>query len=150
MTYLMKGERPVSVTAVTQHFKPELYPKVEDEATIIISYPKSQCIIQASCNWPYSRKDMEIYGTTGSIITIDNNNMRVKSKAMRTEKPEKVTSKDILVYVDPFDYFYDVLKGKVKMSNYDLYSLPNNLVVVEILEAARESAKTGKTIMFKK
>lgn len=149
MTYLMKGERPVSVTAVTQHFKPEVYPKVDDEATIIVSYPKSQCIIQASWNWPYSRKDMEIYGTTGSIITVDNNNMRVRSKTMKAENPVRITSKDISVYVDPFDYFYDVLMGKVKMSNYDLYSLANNLVVVEILEAARESAKTGKTIMLK-
>ena len=150
MTYLTKGERPVSVTAVTQHFKPEVYPKVEDEATIIVSYPKTQCIIQASWNWPYSRKDMEIYGTTGSIITVDNNNMRVRSKTMRAEKLEKFTSKDISVYVDPFDYFYDVLKGKLKMNSYYLYSLPNNIMVVEILEAARESAKTGKTIMLKK
>ena len=150
MTYLMKGERPVSVTAVTQHFKPEVYPKVDDEATILISYPKTQCIIQASWNWPFNRKDMEIYGTAGSIITIDHENMRVRNRTMRAEKPERITSKDISVYVDPFDYFFDVLRGKVKMNNYDLYSLPNNTVVVEILEAARESAKTGKTIMLKK
>jgi predicted dehydrogenase len=150
MTYLMKGEKPVSVTAVTQHFKPEVYPKVDDEATIIVSYPKTQCIIQASWNWPFNRKDMEIYGTTGSIITIDNDNMRVRNRTMKAEKPERITSKDIPVYVDPFDYLYDVLKGKVKMNNYDLYSLPNNMVVVEILEAARESAKTGKTIILKK
>ena len=150
MTYLMKGERPVSVTAVTQHFKPEVYPKVDDEATIIVSYPNTQCIIQASWNWPFSRKDMEIYGTSGSIITIDNANMRVRNRTMKTEQPLKITPKDISVYVDPFEYFYDVLKGKVKMNNYDLYSLPNNTVVVEILEAARESAKTGKTIMLKK
>lgn len=150
MTYLMKGEHPISVTAVTQHFKPEIYPKVDDEATIIVSYPKTQCIIQASWNWPFNRKDMEIYGNSGYIITIDNDNMRVRNRAMQTEKLERVTAKDIPVYVDPFDYFYDVLKGKVKMSNYDLYSLPNNMVVVEILEAARESAKTGKTVILKK
>jgi hypothetical protein len=36
------------------------------------------------------------------------------------------------------------------MNDYGLYSLPNNSVVVEILEAARESAKTGKTIVLKK
>jgi predicted dehydrogenase len=149
MTYLMKGERPVSVTAVTQHFKPEVYPKVDDEATIIVSYPNTQCIIQASWNWPFSRKDMEIYGTSGSIVTIDNANMRVRNSTMKTEQPLKITPKDISVYVDPFEYFYDVLKGKVKMNNYDLYSLPNNTVVVEILEAARESAKTGKTIVLK-
>ena len=150
MTYLMKGEKPVSVTAVTQHFKPEVYPKVDDEATIIVSYPKTQCIIQASWNWPYSRKDMEIYGTTGSVITTDNENMRIRNRTMKVEKTERITAKDIAVYVDPFGYFYDVLRGKVKMNDYGLYSLPNNSVVVEILEAARESAKTGKTIVLKK
>ncbi len=52
MTYLMKGQQPLSVTAVTQHFKPEVYPKVDDEATIIVTYPTAQCIIQGSWNWP--------------------------------------------------------------------------------------------------
>lgn len=150
MTYLMKGEEPVSVTAVTRQFKPDVYPKVDDEATIIVTYQKAQCIIQASWNWPFSRKDMEIYGNSGYIITVDNNNMKVRNGTMKKEKPLVVTAKDIPVYTDPFGYFYDVLKGKVKMSNYDLYSLQNNVVVVEILEAARESARTGKTIMLKK
>jgi predicted dehydrogenase len=50
MTYLKKGMKPVSVTAVTRHFKPEIYPKVDDEATIIVCYPDAQCIIQASWN----------------------------------------------------------------------------------------------------
>ena len=56
MTYLMHGQQPISVTAVTQHFKPDIYPKVDDEATIIVSYPTAQCIIQASWNWPFWQK----------------------------------------------------------------------------------------------
>ena len=39
MTYLMNGQMPTSVTAVTQQFKPNIYPKVDDEATIILTYP---------------------------------------------------------------------------------------------------------------
>ena len=35
-TWLMEGEEPLTVTAVTQQFKPETYPKVEDEATIVV------------------------------------------------------------------------------------------------------------------
>jgi len=150
MTFLTKGEEPISVTAVTQHFKPEVYPKVDDEATIIVSYPKSQCIIQASWNWPFGRKDMEIYGNTGYIIAIDKSNMRLRKGTMQTEQLKQVTSKDIAVYEDPFSYFADVLSGKVKMTTYDPYSLENNVQVVKILDAARESAKTGKTIMLKK
>lgn len=73
MTGLMKGEKPLSVTAVTKQYKPDVYPKVDDDATIIVNYPSTECIIQASWNWPYNRKDMEIYGDNGYIITLDKN-----------------------------------------------------------------------------
>ena len=149
MTGLMHNQKPLSVTAVTKQYKPDVYPNVDDDATIIVNYPMAECIIQASWNWPFNRKDMEIYGDGGYIITIDNTNMRLRSKAMPSEVPQAVTSKDIKVYEDPFSYFYDVLKGKVTMKPYDLYALENNVMVVEILEAARESAKTGKTVLIK-
>jgi predicted dehydrogenase len=150
MTYILKGEEPVSVTAVTRHFKPEIYPKVDDEATIIVSYPGAQCIIQASWNWPFGRKDMEIYGVTGYIVASNGNTMRLRNGNMDAEHIVNVTSKDIAVYEDPFSYFADVLKGKIKMSKYDPYSLENNLVVVRILDAARKSALTGKTVVLYK
>jgi len=148
MTALTKGEKPVSVTAVTRQFKPEVYPKVDDDATIIVSYPNAQCIIQASWNWPFSRKDMEIYGDIGSIITVNNQDMRIRGKGMEAEKTEKVTSADVAVYEDPFAYFADVIHGKIKMPAYGLYSLENNLQVVKILDAARKSAKSGKMVKF--
>jgi len=150
MTYLEKGQQPVSVTAVTRHFKADIYPKVDDEATIIVTYPESQCIIQASWNWPFGRKDMEIYGKSGYIIAVNNNTMRLRQGKMDAEKTIQVTSKDIAVYVDPFSYFADVIKGKIKMSEFDPYSLENNLVVVKILEAAKQSAETGRTVLFAK
>jgi len=146
MTYLMKGEEPVSVTAVTRHFKPDLYPKVDDEATIIVSYPDAQCIIQASWNWPFGRKDMEIYGVSGYIFAENNYNMRLRNSKMDAERSVKVTATDVAVYEDPFSYFADVLKGKIKMTKYDPYSLENNIIVVKILDAARQSAATGKTV----
>jgi predicted dehydrogenase len=149
MTALTKGEKPVSVTAVTRQFKPQLYPKVDDEATIIVSYPDCQCIIEASWNWPFGRKDMEIYGTTGSIITIDGKDMRVRGAGMQKEELKHVTSGDVAVYEDPFSYFSDVIRGKITVPEYGLYSLKNNIEVVKILDAARESAKSGKNILLK-
>lgn len=150
MTYLMKGEKPVSVTAVTQHFKPAIYPKVEDEATIIVTYPMAQCIIQASWNWPFSRKDMEVYGETGYVIAVNNTAMRLRNAETNAERTIEVTSKDVPVYEDPFSYFADVIRGKASVGKNSLYSLENNVTVVQILEAARESAKTGKTVVLKK
>jgi len=149
MTYLQKGQEPVSVTAVTRNFKPEIYPNVDDEATVIVNYPESQCIIQASWNWPFGRKDMEIYGDAGYVIASDNMTMHLRNRTMNQELVKQITSKEIPVYEDPFSYFADVIRGKVIMTKYDPYSLANNLTVVKILEAARESAKTGKTVVLK-
>ncbi len=149
MTCLNNGERAVSVTAVTRQFKPEIYPKVDDEATIIVSYPESQCIIQASWNWPFGRKDMEIYGETGYILAENRTDMKIRGKEMTSEKQEKITSNDIAVYEDPFVYFADVIHQKITMPEYGLYAMKNNIEVVRILDAARESAKTGKTVTLK-
>ena len=62
MTWLMDNQRPLAVTAVTQRFQPAVYPRVDDEATILLEYPNAQGIIQASWNWPFNRKDLEVYG----------------------------------------------------------------------------------------
>ncbi|MBC8165345.1 MAG: Gfo/Idh/MocA family oxidoreductase, partial [Bryobacteraceae bacterium] len=65
MTWLMDNARPVAVTAMTKTIKPASYPKVDDDATILVEYPRAQGIIEASWNWPFSRKDFEVYGEHG-------------------------------------------------------------------------------------
>jgi predicted dehydrogenase len=45
---------------------------------------------------------------------------------------------------DPVRYLAAVTRGEVRPSG--LSSLENNLIVTEILEAARESAQTGRTV----
>ncbi len=146
-TWLMRGERPVSVTAVTQQIKPEVYPKVDDEATIVIAYKKAQVIIQASWNWPYSRKDMELYGKTGYVFCKDGLNMQWKEN----EKTDPVSFAAPALQQDrndPFAYMARVIRGEIKMSAYDLSAPATNEMVVKILEAARVSAKTGKKVIW--
>ncbi len=150
MTYLMKGIKPISVTAVTQNFKPTVYPKVDDEATIIVTYPSAQCIIQASWNWPFGRKDMEVYGETGYAIAVNNTSLRIRNKESENEKSIRVTAEEMGVYEDPISYFADVVRKKIKVPENGLYSLENNVMVCKILEAARESARTGKKVILKK
>ncbi|HZY82147.1 MAG TPA: Gfo/Idh/MocA family oxidoreductase [Cyclobacteriaceae bacterium] len=147
ITWLMDGRRPTSVTAVTQTIKPDIYPKVDDEATIIVTYPQMQGIIQASWNWPFGRKDMEIYGKTGSIMA-DRNESRLRTGA---KEPVIVTPSVKLErpYNDPFAYLAGVVHGEVRLSPTDLSSLENNVIVVEILEAAKQSAKDGKAVFLK-
>lgn len=147
MTWLMNGKKPESVFAVTQQFKPDVYPKVDDEATIVLTYPKAQAIIQASWNWPYSRKDIEIYGTKGYVFA-DRQGIKLRPSERQAEVTEAVPTRP-RPYNDPFSYLAAVVRGEIKMEETDLSSLENNLIVVEILEAAKQSAKEGRRIYLK-
>ena len=148
ITYLMHGEKPISVTAVTNHFKPKLYKKVDDDATILVQYEKTQAVLQASWNWTFSRKDMEVYGDSAYIISVNAQTMKLRNKESSQEYEKMVTEKDIHVFTDPFSYLHAVLRGEEKIEQFGLYSLENNMMVVKILEAAKQSAKTHKTIYF--
>jgi predicted dehydrogenase len=146
-TWMMKGETPETVSAVTQQIKPEKYPKVDDEATIILTYKKAQVIIQASWNWPYSRKDMEVYGKDGFVFCKDGTNMQVRESDQK-ETQSIAAEKLPADRSDPFAYLAQVIRGTIKMNTYDLSSPSNNEIVVKILEAAKAAARTGKTIRW--
>ncbi len=148
LTWLNRGAKPESVLAITQQIKPDIYPKVDDEATILLKYPKMQGIIQASWNWPFSRKDMEVYGKTGYVIADNGTDIRVRLKDDKTERKESL-KKLGTPYNDPFSLFAALVRKEIELPKYDLSSLENNMIVVEILEAAKKSAKTGKAVKLK-
>jgi predicted dehydrogenase len=147
MTWLMDNQRPLKVTALTQTDKPDIYPHVDDEATVLLEYPKAQGIIQASWNWPISRKDFEVYGATGYAIATGGDNLRVRLPGARNEEtrtPPELKPQE----ADSISYLIGVVRGTIKPSG--LSSLENNIIVIEILDAARESARTGRTITLGK
>jgi len=148
MTWLMHGEAPLTVTAVLNRDKPQIYPKVDDDATIVLAYPEAQAVIQGSWNWPFSRKDMEVYGATGYVITVAADGLRTRLQHDSSEhtstaaplSPEESTS---------LSYLVGVLRGQIAAKG-DLSALDTNVVVVQILDAARESARTGKSVRLTK
>ena len=142
MTWPMDGQLPETVTAVTQQIKPEIYPRVDDEATIIVTYPKAQAIVQASWNWPFDRKDMEVYGQTGYVITVKRDDIRVRRAG---GQEEQVAARPL---PSPYDNSISLLRAVVLdgMKPDGLSSLETNMTVTEILDAARRSAASGKTI----
>jgi predicted dehydrogenase len=144
MTWLFDDQRPVAVTAVTQRFKPSIYPEVDDEATILIEYPGAQGIAQASWNWPFSRKDLEVYAERAYVVATGPNQVRLrlpgKPETAGTPEPWPDDERDAISYLAA------VVQGRLKPSG--LSGLANNLIVVEILEAARESARTGRRVVL--
>jgi predicted dehydrogenase len=142
VTWLMDGQRPTSVTAVTQTVKPDIYPRVDDEATIILTYPKAQAILQGSWNWPINRKDMEVYGEKGYAIAMGPDSIRVRVRG-ETEQlraaPRLVSPHD-----DGVSYLKAVVLNGLKPNGPSSLSL--NIIATEILDAARQSARTGTRI----
>jgi predicted dehydrogenase len=141
-TYLMDNQRPLAVTAVTQQIKPNVYPRVDDEATVILTYPHAQGIIQASWNWPAGRKDIEVYGTKGSACSAGRDLVRLRTG----DDPEKDVASPPpgSPENDPLSYLSAVVRGRIRPSGPT--SLENNLIVSEILDAAHRSAAAGRTI----
>jgi glucose-fructose oxidoreductase len=148
MTWLMHGEAPLTVTAVANHDKPEIYPKVDDDATIVLQYPHAQAVIQASWNWPFSRKDMEVYGATGYDITVGPDKVRVRHEHDSDERtitaaPLSPPENNSLAYLGA------VLRGQI-VPKGDLTALDTNIVVMQILDAARTSAREGRTVRLER
>ncbi|MGB5459376.1 MAG: Gfo/Idh/MocA family oxidoreductase [Eudoraea sp.] len=146
-TWLMHGANPISVSCIVQQIKPHMYPKVEDEATIVLTYPNSQVIIQASWNWPYNIKDMKIYGNEGYIFCINSFDMEVLEKGNKESVEIKAAPLPKRVN-DPFALFQQVIQEDFSLPPFSPSSIENNILVMQILEAAKISAKTGSTVLW--
>ena len=88
---------------------------------------------------------MEIYGQTGYVSVPNQNLLRVRLRnGKETEiKPDVLTGPN----ADPISYLAAVARKEIVPSG--LSSLAVNITVVEILDAAHVSARTGKRVDFK-
>jgi predicted dehydrogenase len=142
MTWMMDGKAPIAVTAVTKQIKPNIYPNVDDDATILLEYPGATGIVEASWNWTFGIKDFEVFGEKTYLHALNGNTLQRRDTVNYYNVPVKTAA-----YTDDLVYLAAVLRGQIHPVN-DLSSLENNLIVVRILEAARQSAKEGKRIVL--
>ena len=142
-TWLMNGETPASVTAVTKQLQPDVYPDVDDGADVLVEYKNAVAILQGSWNWPFGVKDMDLYGQTGYMKT----NAKTIEVGRSEDKPaETYIPKPLQApYDDPLHYLAAVLRGDIDEGN-DPSSLKTNVTVAEILDAARQSARSGHKV----
>lgn len=148
MTWLMDGQAPIAVTAITRQLKKDVYPNVDDDATILLEYPDATGIVQGSWNWPYSIKDMEVFGQTGYVKAVNSSILGIREKESVPYKETPAASLPANLS-NHLSYLSAVLSNEIKPGQ-DLSSLENNLIVVKILEAAKTSAKTGRRVLLAK
>ncbi len=145
MTWIMDNQPPTSVLAITQHLKPDLYPDVDDDATIVLTYPNATAVIQASWAWTHDNKEMDVHATKMSIHAAKWDALEIRLPDSPREqvtpmpKPEHLT--------DEWTYLRSLIRGACDVD--PLSSIENNVIVAAILDAAIESARTGKAIVLK-
>ena len=146
VTAMLHGEAPLSVSAVTQHLQPELYPLVADEADITLKYKSAVVLVEASWDWPFAVKQMDVYGRTGYAKAFAPSEIEVRREHEAAGAAEHAAPPQA-PYDDPLHYLEAVLSGQVQEGD-SMSSLKTNVTVTEILDAAHRSAETGKTIVL--
>src|SRR5574340_590320 len=135
----LKG-RPESVYASQNHLKADLYPKVDDNATIILNYKDAVAILEATWALPPAPRGVnEIFGLKGSIVgsVLRKPGGPPAGETLKVDPlpPERSA---------PLDYMVSRLRSKQPLDGPSALDL--NVAVIEVLEAAKTSAKTGRAV----
>ena len=91
---------------------------------------------------------MEVYGATGYVISDDRTKLKTRLKGEKEDKAEILPDLESPLN-DPFSLLAAVVNRKLSLKEYDPSSLANNMLVVEILDAAIWSAKLGRKVTLK-
>ncbi len=136
--------RPESVYAQSNQLRPEEFPKVEDNSTMVLHYKNGVGIFEGSWDLPRGFQDLEVFGRDGSLYAVNGKVEFRKGK----EAPQEVTLDPLPPErAEPIAYMVNCLKNKKPLEG--LVSLDINVGVVEILDAARTSIKTGTVVRLR-
>ncbi len=139
-TWLMHGERPTNVTATATTLKPTKYPHVDDDATIVMTYPNATAILQASWAWTHDNKEADIHAEGCSL--------HAGRGSLLFAREENADSQQIDAPPLPphleneWTYLRKTIRGECAVD--PLSSLELNLIVVDILDQARQSAAQNR------
>jgi predicted dehydrogenase len=140
----LKG-RPTRVYATSLKLKTEQHNRVDDDATLVLSYPDATVIVEASWDWPYGMEDVQVFGAKASLLAghddlFYRSNKTPDSRGLEGE-PLKL---DSLPHErsNPVAYFLNCIRQNKPVE--DPVSARLNVEVVEILSAARESILSGQ------
>lgn len=143
-TWLLDGKVPDRVFAVLRQNKPQVYPKVDDDAEIMLQYGDVTVNIGASWCWPTGRKDMYVYGLGGYLY--QRTPERVSGRLGNEALPEFSAPALPAPQDNSFRYLKAAVRGEITIGPNDLSALENNLTVMRILDAALRSARTGQAV----
>ncbi|HWB95581.1 MAG TPA: Gfo/Idh/MocA family oxidoreductase [Bryobacteraceae bacterium] len=135
--------RPESVFAQVNHLRPETFPKVEDNATLILHYKNGVGLFEGSWDLPRGFQDLEVFGLKGSLY-LQNGKLELRKGKETKDLPLEALPPD---QAEPIAYMVSAIRNHKPVEG--LTALDINVQVVEIIEAAKQSVKTGRAIPLK-
>lgn len=137
-TWMMNGERPLSVVASAATLKPSVYPRVDDDATIVLTYPTATAVIQASWAWTHDTKEADFYLQGRSLHAGKWDQLQVRAENGPLESVEPPP------FDDQWTYLRKVVRGECEVD--PLSSIELNVIVADILDQARRSAASADAL----
>ena len=144
----LKG-RPKRVYAYTLKLKATQHNRVDDDATVLLEYPDATAVIQASWDWPRDKGQVEVFGPKGSLLATQAE-LFFQPPAGAKADPKMPDGTPLQLQPvphetsNPISYFVDCIRNGKPIENPVAPEL--NVGVVEILDAARESVRTGRAV----
>lgn len=138
--------RPKSVYATTLQLRPDEFPKVEDHSFMVLKYDNGVGIFEGSWDLPRSFQDLEVFGRQGSVY-MRNGSVELRPSGNRAQ-PEQVSIDPLAAEkAEPIRYMIEAIKNNKPIEG--ITALELNVGVAEIIEAAKESVKTGRPVLLK-
>ncbi len=142
----LKG-RPTRVYATTHKLKTEQHNQVDDDATIVLDYPDATVTVEPSWDWPYGMDRVYVFGTKGSFLAT-HNDLFFRTGDSQSLDGDAVTLATVARETsNPISYFIERIRDNKPIE--DPLSARLNVEVMEVLDAARESARTGRAVTLK-
>ena len=143
----LKG-RPEKVFARSLKLKVRQHNAVDDDDVIVLEYPDGTAILEPSWDWPFTMERIQVFGPHGSLLALPDallyRGTNVRASAQSPDgQPETLASLP-LTGSNPIAYLVDCIQHNRPITG--LLSARLNVEVNEILDAAKESIRTGKAV----
>lgn len=137
---------PQTVYATALHLRPERFPKVEDEATLVLSYPNAVGIFEGSWDLPRSMQDLEVFGRPGGTTPPGSLYMTHAGVQIQVGRDKRELKIDPLPANESEPVAYMVSRIQSGKPIEGLTGIDINVKVIRIIDLAKESIKTGSAV----
>ncbi len=137
--------KPDKVFAHVNHLRPETFPKVEDNSTMILSYKNGVGLFEGSWDLPRGFQDLEIFGLGGSVYMV---NGKVEVRKGREAAQEASIAPLAPELSEPIAYMVHCMRTGKAVEG--LTAIDINVDVVEIIDAAKKSIATGQAVALRR